>query len=128
MQQYSRIDIALDPFPFGGGTTSCDALWVGVPVITLLGRTAVGRGGVSILSNAGFADFIAGDTADYIRRAVELAGDLTRLKELRSNQRERMQNSRLMDEQRFVSDFELALRWMWQEWCSQSASPASRTH
>ncbi len=123
MRQYSRIDIALDPFPFGGGTTTCDALWMGVPVITLAGRTAVGRGGVSILSNAGFADFIARDTADYIRRAVELAGDLRHLKELRSNQRERMHHSRLMDERRFVSDFESALRWMWQEWCK---SPRKR--
>jgi protein O-GlcNAc transferase len=117
LQEYRHIDIALDPFPFAGGTTTCDALWMGVPVITLAGQTAVGRGGVSILSNAGFPEFIAGNSSDYVRLAGELARYLGRLKELRSKQRERMSSSRLMDERRFVADMEAAFRAVWRQWC-----------
>ena len=80
---HERIDVALDPFPFGGGITTCDALWMGVPVVTLAGKTAVGRGGLSILSNLGLADLVAYDTDQYVRIAVNLAGDLPRLRELR---------------------------------------------
>ena len=72
---YERIDIALDPFPYGGGTTTCDALWMGVPVITLAGQTAVGRGGLSILSNAGLPNLVAHNLGQYVRNAVQLAQD-----------------------------------------------------
>jgi protein O-GlcNAc transferase len=117
MEQYCRIDIALDPFPFAGGTTTCDSLWMGVPVVTLAGRTAVGRGGISILSNAGFAEFIAGDIGQYIRLATDLAGDLPRMIELRSRQREIMRKSRLMDARQFAANMEAAFRQMWGQWC-----------
>ncbi len=73
------MDIALDPFPFGGGTTTCDALWMGVPVVSLRGRTAVGRGGVSLLSNVELADLVADTVDDYVAIAAELAGDLPRI-------------------------------------------------
>ena len=79
---YQRIDIALDPFPYTGGITTCDALWMGVPVVSLSGRTAVGRGGRSILSNIGLPDLIAYTREEYVRVVTELAGDLPRLSAL----------------------------------------------
>src|ERR1700689_864905 len=96
-QLYHCIDVALDPFPYGGGTTTCDALWMGVPVVSLAGQTAVGRGGLSILSNVGLADLVASDSEQYVRIALELAGDLPRLSTLRATLRERMQKAPLMD-------------------------------
>ena len=103
---YQQIDIALDPFPYGGGITTCDGLWMGVPIVTLTGRTAVGRGGTSILSNLGLTDLIARDENGYLRIAVELAGDLTRLGELRKSLRQRMKQSPLMDAPAFARDVE----------------------
>jgi predicted O-linked N-acetylglucosamine transferase (SPINDLY family) len=119
---YHNIDIALDAFPYAGGTTTCDALWMGVPVVTLRGRTAVGRGGVSILSNIGLPEFIATTTDQYIRIARDLAGDLPRLAELRRTMRERMRRSPLMDEKRFARNVEAAYRRMWEEWCRSAGS------
>ena len=71
-QTYNQIDIALDPFPYGGGTTTLDALWAGVPVVSLAGQTAVGRGGVSILSNLGMPGWIAGNVSEYVRELASL--------------------------------------------------------
>ena len=118
-QLYHRIDVALDPFPYGGGTTTCDALWMGVPVVSLAGQTAVGRGGLSILSNVGLADLVAYDSEQYVRIAVELASDLPRLSELRATLRERMQGSPLMDAPRFARNVEAAYRAMWRRWCER---------
>ena len=115
---YQRIDVALDPFPYGGGTTTCDALWMGVPVVSLAGQTAVGRGGLSILSNVGLTDLVADDAGQYIRIAADLANDLPRLSELRQTLRQRMQASPLMDAPRFARNIEAAYRQMWQRWCS----------
>jgi predicted O-linked N-acetylglucosamine transferase (SPINDLY family) len=103
---YAGIDIALDPFPFNGGTTSCDALWMGVPLVTFPGRTPVGRAGVSILHAAGLAELIAADDQDCVRLAVELAADHARLVELRRTMRHRLGNSPLTDEPRFVRNLE----------------------
>ena len=94
---YQRIDVALDPFPYGGGTTTCDALWMGVPVVSLAGQTAVGRGGVSLLSNVGLPELVAQDGEQYVQIAAELANDLPRLGQLRATLRDRMQHSPLMD-------------------------------
>ena len=116
LEQYHRIDIALDPFPFGGGTTSCDAVWMGLPVITLAGRTAVGRTGVSILMNLELPELIAHSQDEFIAIAARLAADLPRLSDLRSSLRARMQQSPLMDAPRFARDFEAALRQMWKSW------------
>ena len=121
---YQRIDVALDPFPYSGGTTTCDALWMGVPVVSLAGRTAVGRGGVSILSNVGMPELVARDVEQYIRIAVELAGDLARLAELRAGLRERMQKSPLMDAPRFARNVEAAYRAMWRQWCATPSPTA----
>jgi protein O-GlcNAc transferase len=114
---YHRIDVALDPFPYGGGTTTCDALWMGVPVVSLAGATAVGRGGLSILSNVGLPELVAHDTDQYVRIATELAADPPRLAELRATLRKRMQQSPLMDAPRFARNVEAAYRGMWRRWC-----------
>jgi protein O-GlcNAc transferase len=113
LAKYGEIDIALDTTPFAGGTTTCDAIWMGVPVVTLAGRTAVGRSGVSLLSNVGFPELIAQSPQQYIEIAVELAKDLPRLAKLRSGLREKMQRSPLMDVRRFAADMEAAYRQMW---------------
>jgi len=115
---YQRIDIALDPFPFAGGTTTCDALWMGVPVVTLAGRTVVGRAGVSILSNVGLPELIARTPEDYVKIAVDLAGDMPRLAELRSILRRRMEESPLMDKMSYARGIEAAYRAMWRTWCA----------
>ncbi|HSZ59053.1 MAG TPA: tetratricopeptide repeat protein [Tepidisphaeraceae bacterium] len=120
-ERYQQIDIALDPFPFGGGTTTCDALWMGVPVVSLAGRTAVSRAGSSILSNVGLPDLVAHDTEEYLRIARELATELPRLSELRSSLRPRMRASPLMDAPAFARGFEAACRQMWREYCASAA-------
>jgi predicted O-linked N-acetylglucosamine transferase (SPINDLY family) len=116
---YRQIDIALDTFPYGGGTTTCDALWMGVPVVSLVGRTAVGRGGLSILSNVGLPELAARSEEEYVRIAGELAGDLPRLGNLRANLRQRMAQSPLMDAPRFARNIEAAYRQVWRQWCAQ---------
>jgi len=121
-ETYLRIDIALDPFPFCGGTTTCDALWMGTPVVTMAGATSVSRGGKSILNNVGFAQWVAHDLETYVQRAVGLAACTDSLALLRRRLRARMQDSPLMDGTRFAHDFETALRAMWREHC-QSAKP-----
>jgi protein O-GlcNAc transferase len=124
-RHYHQADIALDCFPYAGGTTSCDALWMGVPLVTLVGRTAVGRGGVSILENVGLPQFVARSPDDYIRLAVELAGDYPRLRDLRTELRPRMRASRLMDAPHFARATEAAYRTMWREWCANAAPVSS---
>jgi protein O-GlcNAc transferase len=119
---YDQIDIALDPFPYNGGTTTCDALWMGVPVVTLRGRTAVGRGGASILTNVGLPDLIAPTPHEYVQIAAALANDLPRLAELRRTLRPRMQASPLMDAPKFTRNVEAAYQQMWQTW--RQSAPA----
>jgi len=90
---YGQLDLALDPFPYGGGTTTFDGLWMGVPVVTLRGRTAVGRSGVSILSNLKLKELIAESPEEYVRIAVREAGDLSRLNDRRLGMRQRLRSS-----------------------------------
>ena len=116
---YNRIDIALDPFPYGGGITTCDALWTGVPVVSLIGQTAVGRGGKSILSNIGLAELAAQTAEQYVQIAINVAGDTARLKELRSTLRQRMRQSPLMDGAKFARNIEAAYRLMWHTRCQK---------
>jgi predicted O-linked N-acetylglucosamine transferase (SPINDLY family) len=115
---YDRIDVGLDPFPYGGGTTTLDALWMGVPVVTLVGRTAVGRAGLSILSNAGLPELVARTPEEYLSIAAGLATDVPRLAELRTGLRARLQRSPLTDAARFAGHIEAAYRTMWQRWCA----------
>jgi len=117
LKLYGQIDIALDPFPFNGGTTTCDALWMGVPVVTLRGRTAVGRAGSSILCNIGLPELIAQTPRQYVQIATALAGDLPRLAELRRTRSVRMGTSPLMDARKFARNTEAAYRRMWRTWC-----------
>ncbi len=116
---YSRVDLALDPFPFTGGTTTAEALWMGVPVLTLTGDRFLSRQGVGLLMNAGLQDWIAADTDDYVRRAVAHADALGGLSALRQSLRQQVVSSPLFDAQRFSRHFEGAMRGMWTHWTAQ---------
>jgi predicted O-linked N-acetylglucosamine transferase (SPINDLY family) len=121
LRQYSRIDIALDTFPYHGTTTTCEAMWMGVPVVSLAGKVHVSRVGVSLLSNVGLAELIALSPQEYIQIASELAHDLGRRGNLRSNLRHRMQQSPLMNAPRFARNVEAAYRQMWRRWCEDES-------
>ncbi len=117
VNSYHRADVALDPFPYSGWITTCDALWMGVPVVTLSGRTAVGRGGRSILSSIGLPELVAESPQEYLEIAVALARDLPRLSELRLGLRERMGHSPLRDAAGLARGIEAAFRQLWRQWC-----------
>jgi len=117
LRNYERIDLGLDTFPYVGGTTTCDALWMGVPVVSLAGAAPQSRGGLSILSTIGLAELVAWSPADYVRVAATLAGDLPRLAVLRAGLRERMRQSPLTNAPRFARHVEAVFRSMWQRWC-----------
>ena len=119
-EHYNHVDIGLDPFPWCGGTTTCDALWMGVPVVSLAGETGVSRGGLSILSNIGLADLVARDPDQYVQIASQLARDLPRLAALRQTLRDRMRSSALMNPTRFARGVEDLFRAMWTRWCQSS--------
>ncbi len=117
---YNRIDMALDPYPCNGGTTSMDTLWMGVPFVTLEGKHFVSRMGVTILTNAGLPELIAKNEDEYIKIAIDLANDRERLKKMRNGLRERVKASPVMDQQTFVRNMEDAYRGMWQKYCSDT--------
>jgi len=121
---FDRVDLALDSTPYSGGTTTCDTLWMGVPVVTLAGRRSVSRSAASMLTTLGLADWIAHTPEDYVRLAVKFAGDQALLADLRASLRRRMRESPLMDELRFTRDLEALYRTMWRNWCETSESPA----
>jgi protein O-GlcNAc transferase len=110
---YNKVDIALDPFPYPGGTTSTEALWMGVPVLTLKGDRFLSHVGETIAHNSGQSDWIAHDHDDYVRKAVDYAADLHQLNRLRLNLRNKVVQSPLFDSQRFAKHFEYALQQMW---------------
>ena len=116
---YNRIDIALDTFPYNGATTTCEALWMGLPVVTLAGNTHASRVGASMLSNVGLAELIADSPDAYRRIATYLAGNVDRLSSLRNALREMMQRSPLTDSKKFTANLEKAYRDMWMEWCGK---------
>jgi predicted O-linked N-acetylglucosamine transferase (SPINDLY family) len=118
-QLYHQVDICLDPFPYNGGVTTCDALWMGVPVIALAGATYVARQGISLLTHVGLAQFIAASADDYVEMAHRFATDLPALGVIRRELRPRMQASLLVDACRFTRQLEAAYREMWHAW-SQS--------
>jgi protein O-GlcNAc transferase len=115
---YGGIDIALDPFPYSGGLTTCEALWMGVPVVTRGGEVFSSRHSTSHLSNVGLPELCAGDREDYVRIAVELARDRDRLAALRHRLRERVAASPLCDTAAYTRDLEAAYRDMWRHWCA----------
>jgi predicted O-linked N-acetylglucosamine transferase (SPINDLY family) len=112
-----EIDILLDSFPHSGGTMLFDALWMGVPALTLAARPPVGRIGTSLMTNLGLPEWVAQDEQEYEDKAVSLAQDVAHLAGLRSGMRARMQGSAVMDEVGFARDMEQAYRGMWQRWC-----------
>lgn len=119
---YNRIDIALDPFPYNGGTTSFDTLWMGVPFISLAGSSFTSRLGVTILQNGGLGELIACSEDEYVEIASALALDTPRLRAMRDDLRGRITASPLMDVPRFTRQLEQAYREMWAIWCTGEAT------
>ena len=112
---YNRIDIALDPFPFTGGTTSIEGLWMGVPLLSLAGDSLISRQGVGILMNAGLPDWIAKNEEDYLAKAIFFASDTDKLASLRAGLRKQVLTSPLFDAPCFARNFENALLQMWNQ-------------
>ncbi len=118
LDKYNEMDIALDSFPYNGATTTAEALWMGVPVISLVGYRTASRYGLSFLSAIGLNKFVANTEEEYINKAVELANNIEELKLLRFNLRDIVKNSSLCDSVTFTREFENALRFMWKKWCN----------
>lgn len=114
---YNTMDVALDPFPYSRGLTTCEALWMGVPVVTAPGETMAGRHALAHLSNVGLTETIATDRRESIDRAVRLAQDVPHLAALRAGLREQMRRSPLCDGERFAQHLMALLRDVWRHWC-----------
>lgn len=123
LRLHHSIDIALDPFPYTGGATTCNALWMGVPVLTLVGESVLARSGLSILSALGLDAWIAHSPEQYLRFARELAADHGMLARLRAGLRERLMRSPIGDGQQYARDIEHAYRGMWRAWCARVEHP-----
>ena len=126
LAEYDDVDIALDPFPYSGGITSLEALWQGLPVVTLPSARPVSRQTLGFLRNLGRTEWVASDPEDYVRISVGLASDPQALAAIRRAQRARMAASPLCDAPRFARRFEAALRAIWRDWCG--AHPACTRH
>lgn len=124
LNRYNEIDVALDTFPYNGMTTTLDALWMGVPVVSLVGSRNLGRAGLSLLSNIGMAELAVPDVDAYVAQAVALSRDPDRLARLRQELRPRMLTSPLLDAEGFTRRLEGALRDMWIAWCERQAKVA----
>ncbi len=119
LEAYRAIDIALDPFPWNGCVTTCEALWMGVPVLAIEGRAWADRLSASVLVHAGLGDWVAKDRADYVRIAVQRARDIEGLAALRATLRERFAASPAMDGARLARGIEAHYRALWREWCTR---------
>ena len=122
LAQYGDIDIVLDPFPYSGGLTTCEALWMGVPTVTMPGETFSSRHSLSHLSNAGLADWAASDVPTYIELAVAKASDTAPLAALRAGLRAQVKASSLCDAPRFGRNLGAALRSAWHDWCRHATA------
>ena len=127
LAEYNRIDLALDPLPYNGGLTTCEALWMGVPVLTCPGETFASRHSLSHLSSVGLTETIARTLDEYVELAVTLAYDLPRLASLRAGLRERMAASPLCDGKCFAANLMHVVRDAWREWCQRSCRWAEAT-
>jgi predicted O-linked N-acetylglucosamine transferase (SPINDLY family) len=123
LETYRRIDLGLDPLPANGHTTSLDAFWMGVPVVTMVGSTVLGRAGLCLAKNLGLPELVAFKPDEFVSIAADLARDLPRLAELRQELRGRMERSPLMDAPRFARNLENAYRFAWAEWCRSGLPP-----
>ncbi|WBT38303.1 O-linked N-acetylglucosamine transferase, SPINDLY family protein [Hyphomicrobium sp. DMF-1] len=124
---YGKVDIALDPFPHNAGTTTIEALWLGVPVVSVADRPSVGRFGASNLGAVGLRDWVAGDVASYVALAAAKASDVASLAALRAGLRARVEASPLADGPGLARDLETAFRKLWKEWCGEAAPKAPQT-
>jgi predicted O-linked N-acetylglucosamine transferase (SPINDLY family) len=124
LAQYNDIDIALDPFPYSGGLTTCEALWMGVPTIALPGETFASRHSASHLCNAGLADWVTDSAAAYLARAVAAAAEPDALARLRAQLRAATRASPLCDAARFGQSLGAALRGLWRAWCAGQTGAA----
>ena len=115
---YQSIDVCLDSLPYGGHTTSLDALWMGVPTVSLRGHSIVGRACDTFANNLGLPELVTTTEAEFVAQAVAMVADLDALSRLRQGLRARMQASRLMDGPRFARNMEAAYRAAWQRHCS----------
>ena len=125
---YREVDIVLDTFPFTGGTTTCEALWMGVPTVTLAGETMIARQGAALMRAGDLGDWVAETEADYVRKAVSFAGDIQALARLRSTMRERITNSALFDVRLFAENFGEALDGIWAQHLSNVARETAAAH
>ena len=119
LKLYNHIHIALDTFPYNGATTTCEALWMGTPVITLAGEIHAGRVGVSLMNNLGLSEWVAESTEEYVQRAAELSGNHDVLRQLHENLRTLLIRSALMDSKGFTRSLESEYKKMWRRWCDQ---------
>jgi predicted O-linked N-acetylglucosamine transferase (SPINDLY family) len=119
LKPFNRVDIALDPFPYPGITTSVECLWMGVPFVTLAGKSFMARQGVGLLNNAGLPDWVADEEDDYVKLAARRAGELQSLQQLRQELRARVLASPIFDAPSFAQNFESAMRGMWGAWCAR---------
>jgi protein O-GlcNAc transferase len=124
---YHRIDIALDPFPLTGGTTTCDVLWMGVPIVSMVGHSFKSRMGVGLLTYLGRTEWLAESHADYVRIARELAADVPALNALRLGLRQEVESSAIMREDLFNHHFGEGLRVMWLQWLAGALHPDDPT-
>jgi protein O-GlcNAc transferase len=124
LQLIQQADIGLDPFPFTGHTTTCDSIWMGVPVVMLRGNTYASRFGGSVLANVGLDHLMTNSVEQYVDVAVELAGNLDALARMRGELRGRMADSALVDFRGFTGNLEQVYRQMWVAWCASKRAPA----
>jgi predicted O-linked N-acetylglucosamine transferase (SPINDLY family) len=124
MQQHHQVDLCLDTFPYTGSTTTLNALWMGVPTITMPGISMPSRGGACWLEHVGLEQFIVRDKEEFVRKSLELTRDLDALNELRIGMRERCLNSVPFQPEKVAAGLSIALRTMWKRWCADQTPTA----
>jgi predicted O-linked N-acetylglucosamine transferase (SPINDLY family) len=120
---YANIDIALDTFPYNGTTTTCEAMWMGVPVITRSENAHAGRVGASLLNAVGHPEWVSRQDGDFLRITKKLAADINGLKHIRAKLRQEMRVSGLCDAERFAARFTQMLRLLWKDYCAANVAP-----